>query len=316
MSANELTSPRRGVGKWLLRLGVGAAIVVVLLSRREVAATVGATLRGVSPAVMLGAVAFYLAGQVLSAWKWQLLLRARGARLSLWSCCCIYAAGMFGNLWLPTNVGGDALRAALLARAAPELGRAPAVASILVERLTGFAALLGLAAGALALRGAGALGWKMLGLALAVFAALGALCWLATRLRHPKIAALRAALEFYGQAGHRPVLWRALALSFLFQISQVLLNIGLARATGLDLPARVFWWLGPLLSLSGLIPAGIGGLGVREAAALALLQGWNVSSGQVVAWSLLWQATVWLASLPGAVFVGNREQAARSSGGE
>ena len=289
--------------KWLLRLAIGAAMVALLISRREVAATVWATLRGVSPLVMLGAVAFYWAGQILSAWKWQLLLRARGAPVSLGNCCRIYAAGMFGNLWLPTNVGGDALRAALLAKVAPEVGKAGALASILVERLTGFAALLALAAGALAWSGASRQNWVTLGIALLFFAALALGAWILGRLKHPKIAAVRAALAFYAHPQQRGVLWRALALSLVFQASQVLLNIGLARATDLELPARVFWWLGPLLSLSGLVPAGLGGLGVREAAALALLRGWEVSSGQIVGWSLLWQATVWLASLPGALWV-------------
>ena len=303
--ATSPPSPRAAPWKWILRVVVGVAIVALLLSRRDAAAQVAQTLRAVPLWVIVGSVAFYWAGQVLSAWKWQLLLRARGAKVSLATCCRLYAAGMFGNLWLPTNVGGDALRATLLARRAPELGRADALASIAVERLTGFAALLILAASALLLRGANAKGFQTLALACAVFGVVGVLTWAILRLNHPKIARLRAALAFYARAQHRGTLMWALALSFAFQISQILLNIALASASGLDLPARIFWWLGPLLSLSGLIPAGIGGLGVREAAAVALLQGWPVSVGQIVGWSLLWQATVWLASLPGALFLRN-----------
>ena len=299
--ANETV--RAAPWKWALRLALGAAIIALLLSRREAATQVAQTLRAVPVWVILSAVAFYWAGQVLSAWKWQLLLRARGARVSLGQCCRIYTAGMFGNLWLPTNVGGDALRATLLARSAPQLGKSGALASILVERLTGFAALVFIAATALLLDASNAQGWKTLALSLALFAALGAGGWALVRVRHPKIARLRAALSVYAHSRTRGVLWEALALSLLFQISQVLLNIGLARASGLQLPLAVFWWLGPLLSLSGLVPAGIGGLGVREAAAVALLQGWPVSVGQIVGWSLLWQATVWLASLPGALFL-------------
>ena len=295
--------------RWLLRACLGVIIVVLLIHQRQTAATVWATLRGISPLIMLGAVAFYWAGQVLSAWKWQLLLRARGAEVSLLSCCRIYAAGMFGNLWLPTNVGGDALRAALLARQTPELGRANALASILVERLTGFAALLFIAALALLARGASAQGWQTIALALVILVGLGVIWRASRRLSHPKILSLRAALDFYWRRDNRAVLAGAMALSLLFQMSQVLLNIGLARAANLALPVRVFWWLGPLLSLSGLVPAGIGGLGVREAAALALLRGWNVASGQIVGWSLLWQATVWLASLPGGFFLkGTRDR--------
>ena len=299
----QAAPPKSAPWKWALRVIIGAAIVALLLSRREAATQVAQTLRAVPIWVILAAVAFYWAGQLLSAWKWQLLLRTRGAHVSLAECCRIYAAGMFGNLWLPTNVGGDALRATLLAARAPELGRADALASIAVERLTGFAALIFIAACALLARGASAQGWQTLLISLAMFAAIGALSWIIGRIRHPKIERLRAALAFYARPQHRGVLGWAMLLSFAFQISQVLLNIGLAWASGLDLPSRVFWWLGPLLSLSGLIPAGIGGLGVREAAAVALLREWPVAVGQIVGWSLLWQATVWLASLPGVIWV-------------
>ena len=297
------SAPRSSPWKWAARVVIGVFIVALLLSRRDAAAQVAGTLRAVPLRVIIGAVAFYWAGQVISAWKWQLLLRARGARVSLIECCRLYAAGMFGNLWLPTNVGGDALRATLLAARAPALGRADALASIAVERLTGFVALLLIAASALAVRGANAQSWKILFFSLVLFAVVGTLSWALLRLKHPKIGRLKAALAFYAQRRHRGVLWQSMALSMVFQVSQVLLNIGLARASGLDLPSHIFWWLGPLLSLSGLIPAGIGGLGVREAAAVALLQGWPVGVGQIVGWSLLWQATVWLASLPGALFL-------------
>ena len=304
--SNETTQPappRRAPWKWALRVVIGVAIVTLLLSRRDAAAQVAQTLRSVPIWVIFGAVLFYWAGQILSAWKWQLLLRARGAQVSLVTCCRIYAAGMFGNLWLPTNVGGDALRATLLAARVPELGKADALASIAVERGCGFAALLVIAASALLVRGADNRGWQTLAIASAIVAALGLMLWALLRLKHPKIARLREALSFYARSRQRGVLWQAMALSLAFQISQVGLNLGLAWASGLDLPAHIFWWLGPLLSLSSLIPAGIGGLGVREAAAVALLQGWPIGVGQIVGWSLLWQATVWLASLPGVLFV-------------
>ncbi len=315
-SSQSAPAGRAAPWKWALRVVIGAAIVALLLGRRDAATQVAHTLRSIPFWVILGAVAFYWAGQILSAYKWQLLLRARGTDVSLAQCCRIYAAGMFGNLWLPTNVGGDALRATLVIKSAPNLGRADALASIAVERLTGFAALLIIAAGALLLRGASAQGWQTLAIALAIFVVLGALCWILSRINHPKIARLQSALAFYARSQHRAVMAQAMALSLLFQVSQVLLNIALAWASGLDLPARIFWWLGPLLSLSGLIPAGIGGLGVREAAAVALLRDWPVSVGAVVGWSLLWQATVWLASLPGVLFIRKREEKIASTEAE
>jgi uncharacterized membrane protein YbhN (UPF0104 family) len=60
-------------------------------------------------------------------------------------------------------------------------------------------------------------------------------------------------------------------LSLVFQASQIVLNIFLARAVGLNVPPLVMWWLVPVLARASLVPLGIGGLGVREVAALKLL---------------------------------------------
>lgn len=303
--------------KWLIRALLGIFILGLILSRQDTAREVWQALTGVSPLVLAGSVAFYWAGQVLSAWKWQLLLRGGGVEVPLVTCCRIYLAGMFGNLWLPTNIGGDAMRASLLQRSA-EVKLSSAAASIIVERLTGFAALLLLACVGLALRGTGGQGASVVWGALLFFGALG-IGWFALgRLAKSseskfarKLSSLREALDFYGQKERRSLIWISLVLSLLFQASQVLLNIGLARAAELDLPAATFWWLGPLLSLSGLIPAGIGGFGVREGAALALLGNDfpHLAAGQIVAWSLLWQATVWLSSLPGVFFLSGAREA-------
>ncbi|MBW3637979.1 MAG: flippase-like domain-containing protein, partial [Armatimonadetes bacterium] len=264
--------------QWAIRAVLGALILALILSQRSTARDVFAALKAVSPLVLGASVAFYWIGQILSAWKWQQLLRARGVEVPLALCCRLYLAGMFGNLWLPTNIGGDALRATLLNRAAP-VSLSDAAASIVVERLTGFAALLFLAALGLLWRGAGGDGISILAGAAGIVAILAALWKLAGRFCASgsgkwarKLSSLRQSLDFYAQKQHRGALWSALGLSLLFQASQVVLNLALARAANLDLPLAVFWWLAPLLSLSGLVPAGIGGFGVREAAALALLR--------------------------------------------
>jgi uncharacterized protein (TIRG00374 family) len=314
-----LIDRRTALVRWLVRLVLGLAIVTGLVMWRGGDKT-WRVLQAVPWPVLAGSVVFYWLGQVLSAWKWQYLLRARGAHLSLAECCRLYLVGMFWNLWMPTNIGGDAVRAYM---AGPQCGgAASAASSILVERLTGFLALLAIGVAGLmigVLQGARNAQGVHLVLAATAVLVLCAVCVLAARAaayrfaaRAPdnkwlrKWAALHRSLDFYAQRERRPVLVTALVLSLLFQGSQVVLNIALARVVGLDLPALAFWWLVPLLALASLVPLGIGGLGVREAAAVALLHNSEgVAVDNIVAWSLLWQATVWLASLPG-IFVARK----------
>jgi uncharacterized membrane protein YbhN (UPF0104 family) len=118
-----------------------------------------------------------------------------------------------------------------------------------------------------------------------------------------KWAALHREMDFYTARERRGTLALALALSFVFQSAQVGINIYLARAAGLQTPLVTFLWLVPLLSLMSLVPIGIGGLGVRETAAIAVL-GNQEPTTTILVWSLLYQATIWLACLPGGLFLG------------
>ncbi|HEX8833169.1 MAG TPA: lysylphosphatidylglycerol synthase transmembrane domain-containing protein, partial [Abditibacteriaceae bacterium] len=303
-SASEVTATNKPGArwKWFARLGLGLAVLSYLVWRGDTTSLQRA-LQAVPPWVLLGSVACYLSGQVLSAWKWQLLLRARGANLSLAQCCRFYLQGMFWNLWMPTNIGGDAVRAYAVRDECA--GLAPAAASVLVERLTGFFALLLLAIGGLCYQetlGVSVVETRQATVSVIAVILMFALVTLAVsrkkrraaapgaapstsasqpgKLRR-KITAIKDALGFYVAPQRRTVLATSILLSLLFQASQVLLNIGLARVVGLDLPAVVFWWLVPALSLSSLLPVGIGGLGVREAAAMVFLHKFTTVSGNV-----------------------------------
>src|SRR4051812_29459297 len=92
--------------KWALRLILGIALLTYLVNRGD-GATFARALGRAPLWVLAAAAAWYLAGQVLSAWKWQILLAAGGARVSLMRCCALYWLGMFSNLWLPSSIGGD-----------------------------------------------------------------------------------------------------------------------------------------------------------------------------------------------------------------
>jgi uncharacterized membrane protein YbhN (UPF0104 family) len=117
-----------------------------------------------------------------------------------------------------------------------------------------------------------------------------------------KWAALHRALDEYAARGRRLLLTVTMLLSFLLQASQIVLNVALADVVGLQVSMLLMWWLVPVLALASLLPVGIGGLGVREVAAVSLLSASGAIPQTIIAWSLLWQATVWLASLPGGLW--------------
>ena len=74
-----------------------------------------------------------------SALKWWWLARAIGITVGYWRIFCYYVVGQFYNLFLPTSVGGDVVRAYELGKYAKQ--PAAAMASVFVERYTGIVTL-------------------------------------------------------------------------------------------------------------------------------------------------------------------------------
>jgi uncharacterized membrane protein YbhN (UPF0104 family) len=118
------------------------------------------------------------------------------------------------------------------------------------------------------------------------------------RLRH-RADSLYQAIVPYRRAPGRIV--AGVGLSFLFQgivIAGVFLN---ARALALDVPAAAVAVFVPLVSLAGMIPVSVNGLGVREALYILLFGRIGVPVETAVSLALLYLAVTFLASLPGGV---------------
>jgi uncharacterized protein (TIRG00374 family) len=88
-------------------------------------------------------VGIYLVAQVLSALRWQLLARPLGFPGTLGRFTAVYFIGMYFNLFLPTSVGGDVLRAWYVDQGSGR--KVDALLSVFVDRLNGFLVLLGIA---------------------------------------------------------------------------------------------------------------------------------------------------------------------------
>ncbi len=264
----------------------------------------------------------YLLGQALSTYRWQLLLEAEGIRVPYRTLLSFYFQGMFFNLFLPTLIGGDVVRGHQIYRATG--GKEGSLASILVERLTGFTALLGIALLALWLGGSSlrepAITWLILGTA-SVFS-FGTAAALHPRLKplverlpwgglRATVLGIYEALQRYRK--HRKALGQTIGLSLVFQPMVIYSYFLVAKALGLAVPVGPFFLLVPLVVVIAMIPVSLGGLGIREGAALYLFGKVGMESTSALAMSLSWFLLVILASLPGALLFalqGHQQKAA------
>ncbi len=218
-------------------------------------------------AAFAAAVAIVAGGLVLSAMRWRVLLSARGADLPLRRAVRLYFVGYFFNLFLPTSVGGDVVRAVGV-KGVP----LPVVAgTVLMERILGFGCLLALGLGA-SLTGPGlAIVRPSLYVAAAVYAAALVALALAPLDRADagrpgwRGGLLRTAKQLRGSSYPRAALLRAVLLSLGWQLALVAANGVLSDALGGVAPWGALVALVPVIQAVGMLPVSFGGLGVREA---------------------------------------------------
>ena len=299
--------------RWLKPLGTLTLYGLVLYWTD--AAAIARELRDTRLDLMALAVVLYMGGQAVSAWRWKVLLGPVRLQASYMRLLAFYFTGMFFNLFLPTIVGGDAVKAVLLARDTGAPARS--TMSVFMERNLGLCSLTIVAVVAAGL----APPVEVLGLSIRTLTWLLAAGYvaanivlmspLAYRLADRLIAStplsrfraravsLYEAVAPYKTAGRAVSI--AIVLSFIHQavvIAVVFLN---ARALSLDVPLAAVAVFVPLVSLAGRAPISVNGLGVREALYILLFGRLGVPAETAVSLALLYLAVTVVASLPGGV---------------
>jgi len=311
--SRPMPSTSARLGRWLKPAGT-IALYVFVFYWTDARAILG-RLRAVDLSPLVAGILIYAAGQAVSTFKWRLLIGPLELAVSYTRLLGFYFTGMFFNLFLPTIVGGDAVKAVLLARETHAPARA--TMSVFMERNTGLCALLLIAMGASLV----APPVRLFGLPLAALTSLLAAGYvvvnvvllspwayhLADRIiaasplvqMRPRARSLYDAITPYKRAV--PTLVAALLLSLAFQafvIAVVFLN---ARALSLAVPLSAVAVFVPLVSLAGMVPVSVNGLGVREALYILLFGQVGVSPESSVSLALVYLAVTVVASLPGGL---------------
>jgi uncharacterized membrane protein YbhN (UPF0104 family) len=248
----------------------------------------------------LGAVAAYLATQMASSLRWQILSRPLGFARPFWQYASFYFIGMFFNLVLPTSVGGDVVRAWYLDGGAGQKSRA--FLSVFVDRLSGLLVMLTLAAGATLLMPIALPAWVIAGVWASVAAAVLGLALLPRLSRHPLLQARLGAL---GAEASQCVIMTlrpsAIFLSLFVQAGNIVLVWMVGQAIGAAVPFGYYWVVVPMVSLLTMAPLSINGLGVREGGMVLFLAPLGVPSGTAVTLAFLWFCAFSTASLLGGL---------------
>jgi hypothetical protein len=259
-------------------------------------------------------------GHIVSAYKWCLLVRVTGSPLLFDEALRAHFAGLFANIWLPSIVGGDVVRAAWIS--GHHGVTVPAVIGLLDRSLDLLALIALIACGALLIRASGGeiagfiIGGVGVLLMVGVAVGLVAILWLRSGRLPARIRPIAAKVGDIGKtlyARPGPAL-KSFCLAFIVQFVFVGLNWFLGTKLGIKASFEVWLFAWPLAKIMALLPVSLGGLGVREASLAALLAPFAVSGTLAVAQGLVWQSVLFgFGILAGAITLLGSRGKGRSS---
>ena len=278
--------------------------------------------------VFVGCVGLYTLGYVISTLRWQRLLAAEGIHLSLWRLILVYFEAAFFNLFLPTLIGGDIVRGYTIYRLTR--GHDASIASILVDRLSGFAAMVVIALVALAVAYRRLQDPQVTGMILAVAAAfaLAMTLLLNDRMKSGATGILRlvglvrfqAKIQGMVEAIHRyrrhhQALGQALVLSGVLQALIIVTYYLIGTSLNLGVPLGYFFLYVPLITVMAMLPVSVAGLGVREGGVVYFFAKVGVEPAVALSMSLVWfSLTLAVSSLGGLAFLLDTHAAKRLEG--
>jgi uncharacterized protein (TIRG00374 family) len=119
----------------LAKFVVSAGLLAYLVHKGGVAA-IGKSLKDATPKWLIGGFVLGEVGAGLTIWQWWGVLRALGLKRRYRRCVRLELAGDVFDAALPSSIGGDVLRAVMVAEAPSE--RELGVASVVIRRLCNF----------------------------------------------------------------------------------------------------------------------------------------------------------------------------------
>jgi uncharacterized membrane protein YbhN (UPF0104 family) len=290
---------------WLMVKAVISASLLGLLIWQLGTDTLLRVMRDASWWLPVAAIVMLTLQTALSAAKWFLLLREQGVVVGYPSLLKTYLIGNFINLFMPSVVGGDAYRAVRVSRYTRGVARA--LPSIIVDRVTGIAALLFVGATGLTLLVSPenlllAIGAQLVVLLVFYALVVGPVGRLLQRLPPDAFFGIpRVAGMVVTALAPSATLAVVIGLALVFQFNTVIINWLYSLLIGVDVPLTTLLLIVPVVYLAEAVPISINGLGVREATYTAMFVQFGLPAEHGLLLGLTVSAMRYVAGIVGGV---------------
>lgn len=298
----------------LIRILGTFLILAFILSKVDVRDVV-AHIRQVPFSLLFLIFLWYVATQFLGVYRWKILLHTQDIDIPFSRLFIVSMKALYFNMVLPTAMGGDVIRGYALYKNANN--RSAGVASVLVDRMVGMTAMVGIALFSV-LWGGRYLEGTPYTLPILGFAALYffVLCLLVTSwLKRIARFALQALplknfsekiMSFfdviYSYFAYKKTMGFALVLSLMLQIGVIFTYFFVAVIMNVHVSLFHFFLFMPVVWIISMLPVSIGGLGLREGAFIFLFTKVGIPKEACFSLSILATAIAMFLGLLGGLF--------------
>ncbi|MEK6657529.1 MAG: lysylphosphatidylglycerol synthase transmembrane domain-containing protein [Nitrospirota bacterium] len=261
------------------------------------------------------ALILFFVSQIISIFRWKMLLHTEKVNIHFYNLVGYYFIGMFFNLFMPTIVGGDVVRGYYLYKKS-NMG-SESVASIFVERLSGFFALMVIGLLSLII-GYSYIKDKPVIVILLAFITLGFFAFLLliankgvrdrvnNFIKGGRLEWVRQKLKGISESikryrNRKDVVIRVIILSFIVQIIAISIVYFLSMSLNFNISLAYFFLFIPIVVVISMVPVTLSGLGVREFAFIFLFHKVGLGTTEALSLSLLWFSISVITSIFGGV---------------
>ncbi|MCX5712330.1 MAG: lysylphosphatidylglycerol synthase transmembrane domain-containing protein [Candidatus Omnitrophica bacterium] len=283
----------------LLRVGISILILYYLFRQVDKNMLID-VLHHSDKVLLFAAFVIFQLGNLFCALRWHMLLRAAKIHLALRRVLISFCGGLFFNLFLPSSIGGDLMRAIDLSRHTNRSREV--VATVLLDRISGYVGLVLITLFAVIIGGKLIENTSVIVcvIIITVVLILGLLV-----LFNMKIYSKISAFLGSGKTGkikeyikdihhemhifkqHKAVIVNNVIFSLLVQITGPLMFYLIAVSMGLKLKLIYFFVYIPIIGAVSMLPISIGGLGLRDAATIYFFGKAGVAKNLAFAMSLV-----------------------------
>ncbi|MBS3816350.1 MAG: flippase-like domain-containing protein [Candidatus Thermoplasmatota archaeon] len=262
----------------------------------------------------------------ISAKKWQILLKAKDEINNFFYVWKVYYIGTFFNMFLPTNVGGDVVKAHKMSKVSENT--IEAYSSVFMERFTGIIAILSLATVSTTFY-LSELPFEIILTIYGVFLPLIVISFIMISTKRSvrllrglfekvfsrfnpfsikeKLIKLLRSINLYTKK--KKALGYSIFISFIFHTLLILSNYILALSIGLDISLHYFFIFIPISAILLFLPISIRGFGVREVLYVYFFTPVGATAAQAVSLSFLVQLVSIISSLiGGSVYLASQRE--------